>query len=312
MMNKNERMNKLANAGVNTKKYFNIDLPQGLRPGATISVVINDDGQPVVVSNNDPIAEQIIENGYVRNTKLHRRFVMAQMFQMLNYVSFDGKDEGYSGYLKRMYCYDYTINMMLEEVRVLSRLESSDQESFKERSHFFTKEVILEVLCDYIEKLKAHIDQRPTKKCKGVPYKQIKGKNIFVDDLNKRVYRPLMTQITYIKYAKSYGQMYKLLKNFMEDMIKLPYNTPKSKAWIDAFKGEGAYYTLKNLVMYHNCYVEPHCLREVGYATNSMGYLAWALEAYKGQGWRMFALMKKVIKDNDFDFAERMHEIYNA
>ena len=311
MMNKNERMNKLANAGVNTQKYFNIDLPQGLKPGATISVVINEHGQPVVVNNNDAIAEQIIENGYVRNTKLHRRFVMAQMFQMLNYVSFDGKDEGYNGYLKRMYCYDYTFQMMLEEVRVLSRLESSDQESFEERSHFFTKEVVLEVLCDYIEKLKVHIDKRPTKKCKGVPYKQVKGKNIFVDDLDKRIYRPLMTQITYMKYAKNYGQLYKLLKDFMDDMIKLPYNTPKSKAWVDAFKGEGAYYTLKNLVMYHDCKIYEDKMASV-FVESNMRILNDKLNEYKGQGWRMFALMKKVIEDNNFNFKARMNEIYNG
>lgn len=312
MMNKHERMKKLANAGVNTQKYFNIDLPQGLKPGATISVVINDDGQPVVVSNNDPIAEQIIENGYVRNTKLHRRFVMAQMFQMLSYVSYDGKYKGYNDYLKQRYDYAYTFKMMLEEVRVLMHLEASDKESFDERSHFFTKEVVLEVLYDYIEKLKAHIDQRPTKKCKGVPYKQVKGTNIFVSDLGKKVYRPLMSKIVFIKRARNYTELHNLLKDFVNDMIKLPYNTPKSKAWIDAFKGEGAYYTLKNLVMYHNCVIDVPKRYDIGKGASAMSYLKTALDEYKGQGWRMFALMKKVIADNEFDFNKRMNEIYNG
>ena len=87
MMNRNERMEKLNNMGVNTSKYFNVNLPEGLKPGATISLVISEDGQPIIVSGNDVIREQIIADGYVRNTKLHRRFVMAQMFHMLNYVS---------------------------------------------------------------------------------------------------------------------------------------------------------------------------------------------------------------------------------
>lgn len=309
MMNKNERMNKLANAGVNTQKYFNIDLPNGLQPGATISLVINENGQPVIVDKNDVIAEQIIENGYVRNTKLHRRFVMAQMFQMLNYVSYDGKHKGYNDCLKMRYGYSYTFKMMLEEVRVLSKLGMSDVESFIERSHFFTKDVVVEVMNDYIEKLKNYIDNLPSKNCKGVPYKRIKGVDVFVADLDKKVYRPLQERARRVLYARNYIEVYGHLKRFMDDMIKLPYYTPKSKAWVDAFKGEGAYYTLKNLVMYHDCTLP------IGYMSmisgNAMEHLKNVLDQYQGEGWRMFALMKKVIKDNNFDFNKRLSEIYN-
>ena len=84
-MNKNDRMNRLNNAGIDTSKDFNIELPKGLKAGSTISVMINENGEPVItnVPATDVITNQIIEDGYVRNTKLHRRFVMAQMFQML-------------------------------------------------------------------------------------------------------------------------------------------------------------------------------------------------------------------------------------
>ena len=92
MLNKNERMEKLNGMGINTGKYFSVDLPNGLKPGAKIALVINENGEPVVVADNydentvmskDYVAQQIIEDGYVRNTKLHRRFVMAQMFEIL-------------------------------------------------------------------------------------------------------------------------------------------------------------------------------------------------------------------------------------
>ena len=305
MMNKNERMNKLANAGIDTGKYFNINLPEGLAPGATISVVINENGQPVVV---DKIAEQIIADGYVRNTKLHRRFVMAQMFQMLNYVSYDRKFAGYTDYLNNCYSYDYTFDMMLEEVRVLSKLEVRDKESFEERSHFFTFKVVESVVEDYIEKLKKYVDNLPTKKCKGVPYKRVKGVNTFEADLNKRLYAPLRYQLSDIRYARTYAELYKALKSFMNNMIKLPYNTPKSKAWVDAFKGEGAYYTLKNLIMYHDCVIEYGY--EVFTQKASMQELNRKLDEYQGEGWRMFALMKKVINDNNFNINDRMEEIY--
>lgn len=313
MMNKNERMKKLNNAGVDTKKYFNIDLPNGLKPGATISLVINDDGQPVIVNGNhdNAIAEQIIADGYVRNTKLHRRFVMAQMFHMLGYESYRGDEKGFNACLRNRYDYGYTFKMMLEEVRVLSKLEVRDEESFIERSHFFTKAVVIEVLKDYMEKLKAYVNGLPRKNCKGVPYKRVKGENIFVEDLDKKLYAPLRKKLNSVCTANNYTAIHRALQNFMRDMIKLPYNTPKSKVWIDAFKGEGAYYTLKNLVMFHDCGVEELYGCPMIYGTDAVKYINRKLDMYQGEGWRMFALMKKVIEDNDFDFNDRMREIYS-
>ena len=242
MMNKNERMNALNNAGVDTSKYFTIPLENG----GSVTVIIDENGNPRKV--DDVIANQIIEDGYVRNTKLHRRFVMAHMFQMLNYVSYDGKRKGYTEYLKAYYSYAYTFKMMLEEVRVLSKLEVRDKESFIERSHFFTKAVIIATMEDYMKKLEKHIKNLPDYNCKGIPYKKIKGTNIFNSDIKKKIYNPLYSSLNYVRYASDYNAIYKALSKFVNDMVKLPFDTPKGKEWVDAYKGAGAYYTLKNLV----------------------------------------------------------------
>jgi hypothetical protein len=165
------------------------------------------------------------------------------------------------------------------------------------------------VLYDYLKKLKEHVNNIPAKKCKGVPYKRIKGVNIFVDDLGKKIYAPIKSRIVNIGKATSYAKIYAELEKLMRDMIALPYNTPKSKMWIDAYKGEGAYYTLKNLVMFHDCRISENNVYYGKY--ESMELLKKRLVEYEGEGWRMFALMNKVIKDNNFDFHNRMEEIYN-
>ena len=315
MLNKNERMEKLNNASVNTGKYFTLDLPEGIPAGGKIHVVIDENGVavPMVMNenNNDPILNQIVEDGYVRNTKLHRRFVMAQMFHALNYKSYDGREEGYNAYLRNMYGYDYTIKMMLEEVRVLSKLEARDKTTFEERAHFFNRETIAEVLEDYLAELKKYVDKLPIHKCKGVPYKKVKQTNIFVADFDKKLYFPVKSYASQVRCAKDYDKIYYVLRNFMRNMVKLPYNTTKSKAWLDAYKGEGAFYTLKNLVMFHDCGIitEPHKIVVKG--TDAVTYLNAKLDEYKGEGWRMFALMKKVIADNNFDFNKKMKEIYS-
>ena len=131
--------------------------------------------------------------------------------------------------------------MMLEEIRVLGKLEERDRETFVERAHFFTKDIIAKTMEDYVLELIKHIDTLPSKNCKGVPYKRIKGNNIFVEDLDKKVYAPLRRDISRIKYASNYNEIYRIVNNFMKKMIPVPYKTPKSKAWIDAYKGEGAF-----------------------------------------------------------------------
>lgn len=313
MLNKKERMEKLNNAGINTSKYFTLNVNENIPAGAKIHIVVDKDGNyvPEVVRENDPIFNMIIEDGYVRNTKLHRRFVMAQMFHMLNYVSYDRKYSGYNDCLKRMYGYDYTLKMMMEEIRVLSKLETRDVESFNERVHFFDKEVVIAVMEDYLEKLKKYVEALPDRNCKGIPYKRIKRMDVFNADLDKKIYAPVRAHIYSVKYAKNYAQIYNALEKFMRSYIKLPYDTPKSKVWIDTYKGAGAFYTLKNLVMFHNCGIEELYGCPMIYGINAVDYLNRKLDVYKGEGWRMFALMKKVITDNNFDFKTRMEEIYN-
>ena len=302
MLNKNERMNKLNAMGINTGKYFTVNLENGTK----VTLIIDENGNPTKV--DDVIANSIIEDGYVRNTKLHRRFVMAQMFQALNYTSYNGRHLGYNEWLKS-HGIGYAFDMMLEEIRVLGKLEERDRETFIERAHFFTKDVIVKTMGDYVMELIKHIDKLPSKKCKGVPYKRIKGNNIFVVDLEKKVYAPFRNDIYRVKYASNYNELYRIVKGFINKMITLSYNTPKSKAWIDAYKGEGAFYTLKNLVMFHGCGIEVN--GHMVYGAAAVSILNKKLNEYQGEGWRMFALMKKVIADNNFDFNKRMAEIYN-
>ena len=311
MLTKNERMEKMNNAGISTGKFFTLNVTESIPAGAKIHVMVDGNGNYIpVCGENDAIANQIIEDGYVRNTRLFRRFVMAQMFRALNSEHKYWEKNGYNNYIKKHYSFQYTFDMMLEEIVVLSKLEVRDFESFVERSHFFTKDVVVKVMKDYIVELKAYVNGLQTKHCKKVPYKRIKNVDIFVADLDKKIYKPLEYIISEMKRANNYEEMRKILVKFKRQMIKLPYETEKSKAWFDAYKGEGAFYTLKNLVMYHDCYIVAERGEKLtGY--KAVCFLNSKLDEYQDAGWRMFALMKKVIEDNKFDFNKRMAEIYS-
>ena len=82
-------------------------------------------------------------------------------------------------------------------------------------------------------------------------------------------------------------------------MNKLPYDTPKCKAWKEAFKGNGAYYTLRNLVLSHKV-----ILRGCRGMNDSLVKLNECLETYKGEYWRFHYMLKDTIEYNDFDLRE--------
>lgn len=323
IMNKREqRMETLKVNGVEVGKYFDVSIPGG----GTIRMTL-ENGVPVV-AQDDPIMNGIIKDGYVRNSKLHRRWVMAQMFKMLDYRRVEYRfgapvtvEEGYDACLRNRYSYQYQFDMMLEEIRVISKIEGKDEETFKERTSFFNYDVVARVCEDYMKDLKKYIENLPKHKCKGVPYKRLNGRygDVFEADLQKKVYAPMEWSIRTMRsvYIKNYYELYKELQKFMSLMIKLPYNTKKSKVWVDAYKGSGAYYTLKNLTMYHGCNITeeknylPYVTKKYAAGAEATNYIKSKLDEYSGEGWRYMAMLRKCIADNNFSFSERMKEIYN-
>lgn len=320
------RMEALKAANIETGKYFSVTLPEGLKPGSTINVTISEDGSPVIVSpekkrnsEEESFLSQIYEDGYVRNTRLHRRWVMAQMFRMLNYKSYYTGKSGYDAYLNDHYGYQYQFEMMLEEIRVLAELQDRDIKAFNERSRFFIPDVVSYTCEDYINKLEAFVNKLPVHKCKGVPYKKVFGRNIFVEDLNKYVYYPQKSNFADVKRVVinirnhsmtfSYKDLYRVLRKFCANMYRLPNETPKCREWKDAFKGEGSYYTLMNLIKFHGCRV-PGVKGNMMSLNDSLIDVENAVDRYRYEYYRLFAYMKRVIEANNFDFNKRMKELY--
>lgn len=323
--NRDSRQEVLKQAGIDTNNFFSITFNEGLKPGATIHVSIDQPEYPEEVRNErEKLRNQIIEDGYVRNTKLHRRWVMAQMFRMLNYHSYRTGKDGYDAYLVDNYSYHYQFTMMLEEVRVLSKLETRNPESFTERSHFFNCDVIAATLNDYLMKLKDYIASVPEKIYKTQKYKKLFQQDVLLKDIYKTIIYPEYLAVNKVldviksKERMSYSQIYKALKKCVNGMYRLPEYTPKCKEWKDAFKGAGSYYTLMNMVKFHGCFLYNYKDADNGYhkfnamfGTEACYYLKDCLDEYKGEYYRMFALLKQVIKDNNFDFYTRMAEIYS-
>ena len=165
---------------------------------------------------------------------------------------------------------------------------------------------MLAIASDYVNALKKHVGNLETRKCKGVPYKRIHGRNIFVEDLQSKLYYPLSIAITHIRHALDATQLYNAVRQFNDRRIRLPWGTPQSKAWMDAYKGAGAFFTMQNLIRFHGCTAVNDRGRRLD-KYQSLTFLSAKAEEYKnGEGWRLLAVLKKMLADNNINIKKKM------
>ena len=98
--------------------------------------------------------------------------------------------------------------------------------------------------------------------------------------------------------SETYGEVYTHFKKFVRKMAKLPDETPKCWAWKEAFKGAGGYYSLVNMILFHDC-----LLKGCRTKNESMEKLDDYLEIYRHETWKFHYLMKEAIAFNGFDLA---------
>lgn len=302
----NNRKNTLKAANIDTTKFFSLTLPDGLKPGSKITLTISEDGTPVFV---DEIEKKISENGYVSNNRLFRRWVMAQMFRMLNYKGRDGKN-GYDAYLNHFHDYKYQFEVMIDELHTLARMEKEGGQDFEIRKSFFTKGVVIATCNDYIKRLEMFLRSKPLMWRENVLCFKHQGHYIPFRDINALFLAPVRALVKRIELARNYAEMERELKVFFSNMIKLPSDTPKCSAWKSAFKGAGAYYTLQNLIRFHGVrLIHEYTFRLLDMKESEI-YLEAKRKETAGEGYKLFAFMKEVIRLNNFDFKERMNELY--
>lgn len=296
-----DRIEALRSAGVDVSCLFAM---RGANGGECVAS--NKDGKLVVLDDNDPLFDHIISQGTVPNRRLFRRWVMAQMFHMMSYTPYRSKEPlGVTEMIHRL-GYEYQWKMLINELYAQMKMESKDPESFVERNRWFNINVVAVMANDYIAQLRERVDALKVRKCKGIPYKHVCGRNIFVSDLECKLYNPLEIAKTRIKMAKNAAQLYNAAKNFNDIRIKMPSGTTQSRIWVDAYKGAGAYFTMQNLIRFHNCVAFDDAGNRLD-KFQSLDFILIKAEMYKnGEGWRLLAVLKKMLADNNIDIKKKM------
>lgn len=282
------RLEALRKAGVDTTNMFAMQSASG--DGMLVRVV---DGVPSMIDDSDPIYAALAKGNYIPDRHLFRRWVMAQMFHML-------KDGDFTKELHNK-GYEYTWKMTEEEFRVQARMAVNDKENFAMRNYWFNKDVAVAMADDYIKLLHNYVYRLRTRKCKGIPYKRVSCKNIFCEDLNKTIFHPLALAALSISRANTPKALYEAVKKFNGMRIKLEWRTRQCPVWVDAYKGSGAYFTMRNMIMFHGCNIKNNKTVQA-----NLNVLEEYKKAYKCEGWRMLGVLKELIEDNGIDIKAKI------
>lgn len=305
------RLEALKAAGVDVSKYF---------PLGDDKLIKIENGAAVPVDMDDTTGKQIVEGGYVSNWKLFRRWVMTQMFHMLRDMEKDGKS--FNEVLQKK-GYEYQWRMLENELYAQMKMcDHKDYENLKARNRWFNGVVAHDMAIDYISKLRSYIDdkciytvkedkdgnEKKTYKhtCKGNSYIRLQNENIFVDDLERKVYTPLRDLADKMGAAPTYKDLYDAVREFNKNRKHLAWETKMSDAFINAYKGSGSYYTMRNLIMFHGArFLKSR--RKMSEA-NSLKELESKAKSYDEQGWRMLGVLKQLIKESGIDIQGKINE----
>lgn len=286
------KIEALRKAGVNVANLFSIRGTNGTYEVGRIT-----DGQFALVPDNDPIFAAIRASKTIPDRRLFRRWVMAQVFHMMTETDYTtGKPIGFTAALRRK-GYKYQWEMVVEELRVQARLHVTDPENFAERNRWFNRGVVVQMAADYIKLVRNIVGKLRIRTCKGVPYVRLDCTNIFIKDLPTKVYEPLEKLLRSIKNTRQPAALHRATANFYKAVKEtcLFFDMEQSRAFKDAYKGAGAYYTLKNLILFHDC-TFPKMTQEA-----SIAYLNNLVAPKDFEGYKLFGVLKDFLAVNNIN-----------
>lgn len=284
------RIAALKAAGVDVSNYF---------PMGDDMIVRVDAGVPTQVLDDDPVFARISNGGYISHGKLYRRWVMAQMFRMLRRMEEEEKD--FVAVLQR-FGYEYSWKMLENELLAQYKMSKhGDTEAFDERNRWFNRGVAFSMAEHYSKLFREMVDGIRTQSCKGRPYKRICRTNVFIDEIDTKVFEPLTNAVNSIEKVHTPYALYKAVVNFNRLRNRLRHETKMSIFFINAYKGAGAYFTMKNLILFHGA-------RFNGYPSEHKSLSRMQSLADECEGWELLGAMKKLIADSGISIEAKIAE----
>lgn len=282
MREMNEKLNQLKEAGIDVAKMLNYLMTDG-----EVKICLDNGDIKIYGNDIDEMAKRIKEDGFIPSSKTYRRFVMAQMFEALNYERYQ-LGQGYNAYINAK-PWAYQIDFLIREVNAIIHIgRDRDNETFAEYQRCLSIADIKAICNEIVERYENIYSAR---------FEHLKTVLRHISGVNSPV------------ALADYEDMYELLKRFRNAMPCHGRDCRKVESFKNVFKKIGSYWTCKNLIMHHNCVVTDDDKTYDKY--ESMKILEEKAKEYfehNNEGWRMLGFMKKLINDNNFNYAEAKRE----
>ncbi len=308
MMSKAEmRIAALKAKGIDTSCYF---------PMGADEVVKIENGKAIPVEMMDEVEKKMVEGGYINHYTLFRRWVMSQMFRMLR-KQVDQRTSFTQ--LIQNHGYEYSWRVVERELNAQAKMyKNGDSENYVARNRWFNNDIVADMMESYISRLQDHVENKLMYRknvkghdvykhtCKGNPYVRIGGKNVFVSDLEKKVFYPLRRLVREVSSTPDVAKAHAAIVKFNRLRKKMQSDTKMDQFFINAYKGSGAYFTCKNLILFHGA-----TFRDGGKflgQKKSLRYLEEKAQEYRTEGWRMMGVLKQLISDSGISISAKIDE----
>ena len=333
----NDRMQQLADKGIDTSAFFSMQIN-----GKEELVKQSGNGISIV---NEEVFDKILGSGTIRGKHLFKQHVMAQMLKYLTVRYYTNNETGFvkdkngnydlSGYQSHMLARGYedtwkVLVGMLERQDAMYR--NGDMKCFKEDNLWYNKVLVLKMFDDYHTQLRAIFDNARRRKCRGKEYIKfqhagrlvpgITYAGVFIKDTHK-IFVALENWRKKIVISHTPNSLYNVVREFntVRPMLhlkrsefaydtktgKIKFVEPKQcKAWQNAYKGYGAYFTMQNMILFHDCYIwegDTHYTTE-----RSIEKLNELAQKYMYDGYAMLGALRQFILDNKFDIEAKQAE----
>lgn len=263
----------------------------------------------------DDIEQSIINDGYIPNTMLWRRWIMAQM---LRHYKNENGESNFDKYFVSGKPYLYQWETILNEIKTLKKL--SNQE-LTNRERFFNMDVIKAAAQDYEKclsryircKAKKYIDsnQKANKAAYVKLYYNKQRGRVYIDDksiisnIEDTTFTELMSYVhsfvENILSCKTYAKMQNAIERLISN-CPMQLHIRKAPSWKNAFKGAGAYYTMDNMIKFHDCGFFNESGEKLS-TSDSLRILENKTTEYANEYYKLYALMQKFVNDNEFELS---------
>ena len=216
---------------------------------------------------NNKIVEEIGKGGFIKNPELFRRWITAQTFRLLKDRS------GWTHAVRRMYDIKYVFNQSKRELCLLIKLQKKCPNDI--RFQFFTLEDLKSIFADLTDFNKFYMYNT-----KNSDDQKIMKNRILASD--------------------SYEDLFEVVNRYY---WRFNYDTSfKPRAWLNCFKGAGAYYTLQNIIRTHGL-ILPKC-KDMSESLKVVDDIFKSIIAYKPRERRwdiMLSLLTKAVDVRKFE-----------